>query len=205
MTAPPPWSILQADPLERALCAADGAVESIGVALAVGDDAIEETLAVVPHAAVQLREGLGVTLRPLAVPEVDGLRDHVRQADREGQQPWHQVDAEQAEPEPHTAVAYAVASVDQTDQRLGCRQHRLVVGLVPASGCHEDPLRVGGEREAQKTGPALPFEPVRVVPVAAHAGLADSPRVEHQETVTAQCRLRLFRTIGGDDLEAGRY
>src|SRR4030095_17226479 len=54
-TAPPPRPILEADPLEQALCAADGAVESIGVARAVGDYAIQEALAVVPHAAVQLR------------------------------------------------------------------------------------------------------------------------------------------------------
>src|SRR5262249_21985996 len=48
-------AISEADPLERALCAADGAVESIGVARAAGDDAIEEPLTVAPHATVQLR------------------------------------------------------------------------------------------------------------------------------------------------------
>src|SRR5262249_30274726 len=119
-TAPPPSPILQANPLEQALGAADGAVERIGVARAVGDYAIEEALAVVPHTAVQLRQGLGVTLRPLAVPEVEGLRDHVRQADREGQQPRHQVHAEEAESEPHAAVAGAVAAIDQADQGLRC-------------------------------------------------------------------------------------
>src|SRR5262249_206352 len=118
-TAPPPRSILEANPLEQALCAADGAVERIGVARAVCDYAIGETLAGVPRGAGQLRQGLGVTLRPLAVPEVEGLRNHVRQADREGQQSRHQVHAEEAESEPHAAVAGAVAAIDQADQGLG--------------------------------------------------------------------------------------
>src|SRR5262245_24755867 len=112
-------AISEADPLEHVLCAADGAVERIGVARAVGDDAIEETLAVVPHAALQLRQSPRITLRPLAVPEVERLRDHVRQADREGQQPRHQMQAEEAESEPQAAIAQAVATVDQADQRLG--------------------------------------------------------------------------------------
>jgi len=115
------------------------------------------------------------------------------------------VDAEEAESEPHAAVACTVDTVDQADQSLGCEQHRLVVGLVAAEGDHEDHLRIGREREAQKAGPALPLEPVRLVPVAAHAGLADGSGVEHQEPVTAQCRLRLVRTMGGDDLEASGY
>src|SRR5262249_3414717 len=52
--------ILQAEALEKRLRAADGAIERVGMALSIGDDAVEEVLAVAPHARVKRGQRFGI-------------------------------------------------------------------------------------------------------------------------------------------------
>src|SRR5689334_21244747 len=140
---------LHANALEEVLRSADGTIERIGVARAIGDDAVEEALAIAPYAGVEVAERPVVLPRLLSVAEIERPRDHVRQTHRERKQPGHQMDAEEPQGERHAAVASGVAAVDEADQRRGRGERRLIVRLVASEGSHEDDVRIGLEREAK--------------------------------------------------------
>jgi len=53
------------------------------MALSIRHHTIEELLAIAPHAGVQRLQRLRIAPRALSVPEIERLRDHVRQADRQ--------------------------------------------------------------------------------------------------------------------------
>src|SRR5262245_19268248 len=71
---------LEGGALEQPFGVPDGAIESVGVFGTGGDHAVEERLAIAPHTGVKLRQRRGLAPCPLPVSEIEGRRDHVREA-----------------------------------------------------------------------------------------------------------------------------